>query len=344
VGANALDANVTGTINVAIGTDALSAYLSSTSTAVGYAALSLATGVENQAFGSRAMQNTTTGSENTAVGRSAMVSNTSGAFNVAVGKQALENNTTAGYNTSVGYQALKTNTTGASNVAVGRLAMTNNTTGLGNSTVGAESGQALTTGASNTLIGYQAGQYATTTTTGSGNTLVGAYSHTTAATSDYANGIGYNIAAETNYTTVGQGVSDIRAAHGNVTWATVSDQRYKKDIVDSTAGLSFINALQPRTFKYKTLGELPETFRAYEADSTEVFKNSDTNHGFIAQEIKAAIDADDSIKDGFKLWDDREDGSQEVAEAALIPVLTKAIQELSTQLDAALARITTLEG
>jgi hypothetical protein len=51
-----------------------------------------------------------------------------------------------------------------------------------------------------------------------------------------------------------------------------------------------------------------------------------------------------SIKDGFKLWDDREDGSQEVAEAALIPVLVKAIQELSTQLDAALARITTLEG
>jgi hypothetical protein len=126
-------------------------------------------------------------------------------------------------------------------------------------------------------------------------------------------------------------------SHGNVTWATVSDERYKKDIVDSTAGLSFINALQPRTFKYKTLGELPETFRAYEADSTEVFKNSQTNHGFIAQEVKAAIDADDSIKDGFRLWDDREDGSQEVAEAALIPILVKAIQELT-------ARITTLEG
>jgi hypothetical protein len=70
---------------------------------------------------------------------------------------------------------------------------------------------------------------------------------------------------------------------------------------------------------------------AYEADSTKVFKNSDTNHGFIAQEIKAAIDADASIKDGFRLWDDREDGSQEVAEAALIPVLVKAIQELTTQ-------------
>jgi hypothetical protein len=60
--------------------------------------------------------------------------------------------------------------------------------------------------------------------------------------------------------------------------------------------LSFINALRPRTFKYRTLGELPETFSAYEADSTEVFKNSNTNHGFIAQEVKAAIDADAALK------------------------------------------------
>ena len=150
-------------------------------------------------------------------------------------------------------------------------------------------------------------------------------------------GLGYNIDCAAGYTTLGAGASDIRAAHGNVTWATVSDQRYKKEIVDSTAGLSFINALQPRTFKYKNLGELPEAFSAYEADSTEVFKNSNTNHGFIAQEVKAAIDADSSIKDGFKLWDDREDGSQEVAEAALIPILVKAIQELT-------ARIAVLEG
>ena len=91
--------------------------------------------------------------------------------------------------------------------------------------------------------------------------------------------------------------------------------------------------MQPRTFKYKNLGELPSAFNSYTADSTDVFKNSDTNHGFIAQEVKAAIDADSSIEDGFRLWDDRDDGSQEVAEAALIPVLVKAIQELSTKVD-----------
>jgi len=144
---------------------------------------------------------------------------------------------------------------------------------------------------------------------------------------------GYNVSGGAGYTTIGNGTSDIRAAHGNVTWATVSDERYKKDITDATAGLAFVNALQPRTWNYKTLGELPETFSAYEADSTEVFKNTQTNHGFIAQEVKAAIDADAGIKDGFKMWDDRDDGSQEVAEAALIPVLVKAIQELTARLE-----------
>ena len=156
--------------------------------------------------------------------------------------------------------------------------------------------------------------------------------------------MGFSISCAAGYTTLGVGANDIRAAHGNVTWATVSDERYKKDIVDSTAGLSFINALKPRTFKYKNLGELPETFNAYEADSTDVFKNSKTNHGFIAQEVKAVIDADSSIKDGFRLWDDRPDGSQEVAEAALIPILVKAIQEQNALIEALTARVATLEG
>jgi hypothetical protein len=191
----------------------------------------------------------------------------------------------------------------------------------------------LTTGTYNVIIGSFAGTYNVPITTGTSNVIIGAYSRASTADSAYAIAIGYDINGAAGYTTVGASTSDIRALHGTATWATVSDERYKKDIEDSTAGLSFINALQPRTFKYKTLGELPETFNAYEADSTKVFKNSNTNHGFIAQEVKAAIDADDSIKDGFKLWDDREDGSQEVAEAALIPVLVKAIQELSAEVE-----------
>jgi hypothetical protein len=54
--------------------------------------------------------------------------------------------------------------------------------------------------------------------------------------------------------------------------------------------LSTLYSLVP--LSTRPLGELPETFNAYKEGSTEVFKNSNTNHGFIAQEVKAAIDAD----------------------------------------------------
>jgi hypothetical protein len=317
----------------------------------------------------------TTSSGNVGVGYKTLLSTTTGASNVAIGQQALSANTTASSNTAVGYQAGYSNTassgtfvgfnagqfatsaaystfmgfsagqgitgaklTGNYNAAFGYQAGLKLQGGANSNTlIGGSAGNEITTGAENTFVGYSTGTYQSSTITGQGNVLIGAYCDTTATGQAYAMGLGYNLDCDAGYTTLGNGNSDIRAAHGNVTWATVSDERYKKDIVDSTAGLSFINALQPRTFKYKTLGELPETFRAYEADSTEVFKNSNTNHGFIAQEVKVAIDNHPELKDGFKLWDDRSDGSQEVAEAALIPILVKAIQELT-------ARIEILEG
>ena len=306
-------------------------------------------------FQALAQQNFTTATDthNTAVGFNAGVSVTTGLRNTMVGGLSGDSITTSNDNTLIGYQAGAASDDGAnntvlgsdamaggnfgnSNVALGKAALYTNAAGS-NVAVGVDSGYYVTSGAGNTFLGHAAGAEATNTITGGDGIYIGAFSHATATDAQAPIVIGYNVAGAAGFTTLGNAGNDIRAAHGTATWATVSDERYKKDIVNSTAGLSFINALQPRTFKYKTLGELPEAFRAYEADSTEVFKNSNTNHGFIAQEVKAAIDADSSIKDGFKLWDDREDGSQEVAEAALIPILVKAIQELT-------ARVAELEG
>jgi hypothetical protein len=300
------------------------------------------TGGNNTAIGQSALTNANA-SNNTAVGYQALKANTTGDTNVAIGKDSMLANTTGTNNTAVGPRSLQNHTTASNNVAVGDQALfnTNNNSNVG---VGTWAGLQNTSGADNTYLGYRAGYYLVSTTTGSNNTLLGSYSYTTTSDSLGATVIGHAVAGAQGYATIGYGSSDIRAAHGSTTWSTVSDERYKKDIVDSTAGLSFVNALQPRTFKYKNLGELPETFSAYKADSTEVFKSSQTQHGFIAQEVKAAIDADDSIKDGFKLWDDRDDGSQEIAESALIPVLVKALQELSAKNDALEARIATLEG
>jgi hypothetical protein len=61
-------------------------------------------------------------------------------------------------------------------------------------------------------------------------------------------------------------------------------------------------------------------------------------HGFIAQEVKAVIDNHSEIKDGFEMWQaDEVDGRQRLAPSELIPMLVKAIQELS-------ARVKVLEG
>jgi hypothetical protein len=136
-------------------------------------------------------------------------------------------------------------------------------------------------------------------TTGNYNTMIGPFCHGTAADTTNANVIGYNVAGEGGYTTIGISGDDIRAAHGTATWATVSDERVKKDIADSTAGLSFINDLRPRTFNFKAKGDLPKEFTGYEEGSTESYKNSKTQHGFIAQEVKAVIDNHSELTEGF---------------------------------------------
>jgi trimeric autotransporter adhesin len=345
LGKSALENNTTGANNTAVGYTALLANTEGTNlTAVGWSALASATTTGySVAVGSYALRDTTTG-RNVGIGSFAGYQTNTGTENTFIGDSTAADNTTGSNNVALGYSALNKNTTASNNTAVGKDALFANTTGAANTAIGSGAAGANLTGQTSVFIGFNAGNSTVLQTAGIGNVLVGPYTHGTDATANDQHAFGYNLAAEAGYTTLGDTGNDIRAAFGVATWATVSDERYKKDITDSTTGLSFINALQPRTFKYKTLGELPETFRAYEADSTEVFKNSNTNHGFIAQEVKAAIDADDSIKDGFKLWDDREDGSQEVAEAALIPVLVKAIQELSAQNDALTTRITALEG
>ena len=104
----------------------------------------------------------------------------------------------------------------------------------------------------------------------------------------------------------------------------------KEDIVTATAGLSFINDLRPVTFKWKKEKDIPTTLNGYVKDSDKRYNAETTQHGFIAQEVKTAIDAHSELKDGFDMWrEDAKDGRQRVGETALIPILVKAIQELS---------------
>ena len=100
--------------------------------------------------------------------------------------------------------------------------------------------------------------------------------------------------------------------------------------------MSFINDLRPVTFKYKAKGELPEWHKDYQKDSSEPYRNDKTNHGYIAQEVKEAMDkAGGDIKDGYEGWGVNEHNDlQRVGEGAFVGALVKAVQELSAKVKA----------
>ena len=146
--------------------------------------------------------------------------------------------------------------------------------------------------------------------------------------------IGYNVIGNgANTFTFGSGSSDTSCAFGGTTWSNPSDERIKQDIKDEVIGLGFINELRPVTFQYRKEKDIPEELVAHVADSEEHLISDEYQHGFIAQEVKQAIDKH-GFKDGFDMWsEDPKDGRQRVGETALIPMLVKAIQELSAEVE-----------
>jgi len=349
VGIQALMANTSGTRNVAVGSNALDAMTTGyNSTAVGHAALTAnTTANSNTAIGAFSMENNTTGAANTAVGEGALLNNTTGSSNVAIGYTALFDYT--GSNTvAVGYASLA-NATGGNNTGLGHQTGENITSGTYNTCVGSNAGNTMTSPTYNTLVGYNAGQGSYPLTTGSSCTMVGALARPS-GTLGNANGenvFGFNMSASgTNTTTLGSGGSGLYASHGSNSWTSISDERYKKDIVDSEVGLSFINDLRPRNFKWKTCGEVPSDTPRYEENSDELINPNLTGvmHGFIAQEVKAVIDNHSEVPNNQLIWKQDPDGIQGLAEGELVPVLVKAVQELSAKNDALEARIETLEG
>ena len=313
----------------------------------------------NTAIGQNNAGANTTGSNNTTVGYDCFYTNTTGHSNVAMGAGCMANNTTAANNTAVGFNALNANTTGHSNSALGEGAGELITTGIKNTCIGQNAGQRVTTGENNTYLGREAGYQATT---GSHNICIGYMSGeniTTASSSvnvgkgidnsDATEGDQINLGTDivghgVQYLKFGSGSTDTICAFGGTSLSAPSDERYKKDIETSTAGLSFINDLRPVTFNWKNAGDVPSDHRSYIEGSTTPVMNAKHNHGFIAQEVKTVIDAHSEIKNGFDMWDEDKEGRQRIADGALVPMLVKAVQELSAQNEALSARITTLEG
>ena len=339
--------------NISVGYGALNviqANSGDSNTAVGYEALEdNTTGSNNTGIGKRAGMNITSGNYNTALGTFTMLTNTNGSRNTALGYQALYSATGNDHNTAVGNRAMVTASNNGSCTAVGSQALEVATTGGHyNTAIGAEAGLACTSGQSNVFVGRRAGYDATDA---NNNVFVGQNTQNDNAGTSNQVVLG-NTARSQGGGKFTVGTSSSTYSYltiGSSSWSGSSDVRLKKEITDSTAGLSFINDLRPITFKWKTKGEVDKSLPHYEKDSNEpAIGNSDSNvltkHGFIAQEVKAVIDNHTEIKDGSEIWEENRDGVQNFSPTALIPMLVKSIQELKTKNDALEARIETLEG
>ena len=69
-----------------------------------------------------------------------------------------------------------------------------------------------------------------------------------------------------------------------------------------------------------------------------------TYHGFLAQEVKSIIDNHPEIENGHAIWRESPDGIQNLADGAFMPMMVKAMQELSTQVDELKSELIALKG
>ena len=285
-------------LNLALGAGTLAANTTgSDNVACGASSLfSNSIGYNNTGCGAGSLQLNTTGYQNTACGNNSLSANLVGIQNTACGTNALFNNVASG-NTATGYQALYTNSTGIENTACGLNSLVFNTIGTGNSGFGFNSLYANTTGISNTACGALA---LNSVTTGSNLTAIGYDADASSATA-------------TNEVTLGNAsVATLRCQVTTIT--AISDERDKTNIGNIPVGLEFINRLKPREFTWNM------------RDGSKV---GIQEMGFIAQELDQAQKEEGITIPGlvFKANPDR----LEAAPGYLLPILVKAIQELSAR-------------
>jgi hypothetical protein len=255
------------------------------------------TGTYNSAFGSFALNKNTTGNYNTAVGASALP-NANGFTNVAIGRRAMFNTTTGGGNTAVGTGSLVNNTYGLANVAVGEDALKNNVGGNWNTAVGHSAGPAF----------------------GSDNLI-------------HATAIGY-LAVNTASFQVRIGNDLITDIGGQVSWSTLSDGRFKRDIKEDIAGLDFINQLRPVSYTVDHAAllkahNIPESARA----ELQAGRKTDVRQtGFVAQEVEALIKKGNYSFNAV-VAPQSENDNYSIRYAEFVVPLVKAVQELTTKLN-----------
>jgi hypothetical protein len=270
-------------------------------------------------------------------------------LNYALGKDSMANPTwsdaiTLGAyrNIAFGHEALMDITTGNRNIAMGYKAGQNITTAIQNTFIGSQAGDGITTSHENVVIGCRAGEDATWTGSGQ-NVIIGYLANgnekctvigkgaqgNTAVTNNTVIGQSANNASSTGSNRITLGNSQITNLRCNDTSiSSLSDERDKTNIQDTTLGLDFIKDVRPVDFTWDrrdgTMGSMKDVgFIAQELWDTEL-KHSSTHRTRIVQ-----FDTTDRL---------------EAAPNRMFPILVKAVQELATKNEELETRLAALEG
>lgn len=240
------------------------------------------------------------------IGERAGASNTSSQGRVCVGGYSAQYNT-GNSNTFIGEysgQGISGSSTGHSNTTLGYKSMEDLTSAQYNTAIGINAGSAISTGMFNTILGGHSGNPAGKLTTGSYNVLLGVNAQGSTATVN-------------NEVSIFNNSVFARFQGSASAWSFVSDKRDKKDIKDLELGLDFVDKLKPRKFKWNLRS----------SDKDDGIEAS----GFIAQEIKETLDESGIDYTGIVNTDDP--NQYTVAQANIIPMLVKAIQELKAEIE-----------
>jgi hypothetical protein len=306
-------------------------------------------GGSNIAIGNEAYDGCDTESNNLALGRHALggASLAGAEFNVCVGNDTGKVITSADSNVFVGYKAGTATTTGGYNVFIGgsfaQFCGASNTHGEYNVAIGTDAFGTNITGTSCVAVGFQSLKVSTAGT----NTAVGFQSgkDVTTATNTLNLGNGAGNSASPNHTVTGSnkivlGNNSITAAYIKVDWTVTSDKRDKTDVAPLEMGLDFVNALNPVTFRW----DMRSDYDNATPDGTN--KKPQLTGGLLAQDVEIL-----EREYGYKVEDNTsiitsisENGNYGLTYAKFVPVLIKAIKELSTQVTTLQQEINILKG
>jgi hypothetical protein len=164
----------------------------------------------------------------------------------------------------------------AESVAVGGTALDSATNGQKNTCVGYAAGTQITSGQESVCVGWTAGK---DYTTGEKSIYIGPNSQASSGSVTKEIVIGAELTGKGSDTFYVGGANGAYNEDNNASWLTTSDQRIKKNIVDSSDGLAKIQAVRVRNFEYRAPNEITDL------PQSEAIKKLGVQIGVIAQEM-----------------------------------------------------------